>query len=102
MRELVSPNAYRADAVTAHTEGGVVYPVPVLQLEEPGVTAGHPVVSSPPVAMTVHLAAGLAIHSPPVTLHQAVVLHITTYTQPNSGGGQGILIYQEATFLNGL
>ena len=86
MRELVSPNAYRADAVTAHTEGGVVDPVPVLQLEEPGVTAGHPVVSSAPVAMTVDLTTGLAIHSPPVPLHQAVVLHHITYSQPDSGG----------------
>ena len=101
--ELVSPDTYRADAVTAHTEGGVVDPVPVLQLEEPGVTAGHPVVSSPPVSMTVHLTTGLAIHSPPVPLHQAVVLHHTTYTQPDSAGGkQGKFIYQEATFLNGL
>ena len=98
MIEVVSPDTYRADAVTAHTEGGVVDPVPVLQLEEPGVTAGHPVVSSAPVAMTVDLTTGLAIHCPPVPLHQAVVLHITTYSQPNSGGGkQGLLIDQEAT-----
>ena len=53
--------------------------------------------------MAVHLTTGLAIHCPPVPLHQAVVLHHITYSQPDSAGGkQGKLIYQEATFLNGL
>ena len=75
---------HRADAVAPHTEGGVVDPVPGLQLPEPGVTAGDPVVGPAPVPVLVHLAAGLAVHRPPVTRHQAVVLTrqlISTTTQ---------------------
>ena len=74
MIEVVSPNTYRADTVTAHTEGGVVDPVPVLQLPEPGVAAGHPVVGAAPVPRGVQLAAGLTVDCPPVSSYQAEVL----------------------------
>ena len=83
----------RADAVTADTEGCVVDPLLLLHLEEllllhleePGVAAGHPVVSPAPVPVGVHLAAGLTVDRPPVSTDQTVVLPggSTDWSQPD-------------------
>ena len=67
-------NTDLANTVAADTECCVVDPLLLLHLEEPGVAAGDPVVGAAPVPVTVQLAAGLAVDSPPVSSHQAVVL----------------------------